>query len=220
MKALLDGDIYLYRVGFGCKDEPKEIAKHTLGLSLQETLEAVNGDKNSVVFISGETNYRKDIYPAYKANRKERPEHYDMLRESLITDWSAVESKGCEADDLLGINQTDDTIICSIDKDLLQIPGKHFNIVKKEFTEISEFQGWYNFYIQLLMGDRVDNVPCLEGVGIKTAEKILAGMNSKEEMYERVLSEYEGRMKDKKYMHLMADLLYIQRKEGDRWSPP
>jgi hypothetical protein len=76
---------------------------------------------------------------------------------------------GMEADDLLGINQTKDTIICTIDKDLRQVPGQHYNFVKDEIFTVSVQQGLLWFYTQMLTGDASDNVSGIRGIGIKKA---------------------------------------------------
>lgn len=55
-------------------------------------------------------------------------------------------------------------VIASIDKDLLAIPGRHYNFVKQEFYNITPIAGMRHFYFQLIMGDRSDNIPGYDGV--------------------------------------------------------
>ena len=81
-----------------------------------------------------------------------------------------------EADDGMGTNQThykDDSIICSLDKDLLQIPGHHFNFVKNKFTYVTPEEGVLTFYKQILTGDTTDNIFGIRGIGPKEAAKAL-----------------------------------------------
>lgn len=161
----------------------------------------------------------------YKGNRKDfkKPDHYDGIREYLLKHYNIELVKGIEADDALGIHQNENTMIASIDKDLLQIPGKHYNFVKEEFYDIDEFTGWHNFYKQVLTGDKADNVPGLFKIGDKKAEYILRDCKNKEDMYKTCLRAYElySEKEDfEEYMQEMCNLLYIQRKENDRFTIP
>ncbi len=78
------------------------------------------------VFLTGKTNFRKDIAVTapYKGNRtQEKPAHLEMLRNYLVTAWGATMSIDEEADDLIAIRATelqDDCIIVSVDKDFNQ----------------------------------------------------------------------------------------------------
>ena len=70
------------------------------------------------------------------------------MNEYLVKEYKAEVCDGQEADDALGINQTDQTIICTIDKDLLMIPGQHYNFVKEEFKTVTYLDGLKHFYMQ------------------------------------------------------------------------
>lgn len=177
-------------------------------------------------FISGPENFRYKIDPSYKANRVDaiRPEWLQPVREFLVVEWNTSVSDGIEADDNLGIHQTDETIICSTDKDLLQIPGYHYNFVNEVFTRITPHQGWVNFYTQLIMGDKSDNIMGYDG---KMRQKVpqflqplidkIADCDSPEQMYKVVEEVYE--LGDEALLR-NGQLLYIQRHEGDTWLPP
>lgn len=178
-----------------------------------------------VVYLTGKDNFRKTLYPAYKANRKApRPKHYDALRKYLMDVEMAVVSYGEEADDLLGINQTQDTIICSIDKDLLMIPGRHYNFVKKQFSEIDEEEARRNFYRQLLTGDATDNIPGIHGLGPKKANDLLDGVVFIEDYNRIVFDEYQkyfphcSKEDVIKHINIIGKLLWIRREEGQEWS--
>jgi len=192
---------------------------------MQRIMQEVSADSHKA-FLTGENNYRYLIDPNYKANRKDtpRPLYLQELREFLVVSWGARVSDGVEADDLLGHHQSDDTVICSIDKDLLQITGKHYNFIKGTWYDIDEWQGWINFYTQLVMGDRSDNIQGFDGKMRTTVPKFLDPLmdrlhacGSSREMYEVVESIYEL---GKDAMHRNAQLLYIQRKEEDFWVEP
>ena len=87
-----------------------------------------------------------------------------------------------EADDLVAIwahealDRKEEYVICGIDKDLLQIPGHHYNYGKDTWKLINEEEALHNLYLQCLTGDATDNIPGLKGIGPKKAEKILAGV--------------------------------------------
>lgn len=63
----------------------------------------------------------------YKGTRKaEKPLYYHAIRSYLWDHYDCIVANGCEADDLMASLQTDDTIICTLDKDLRQVPGWHY----------------------------------------------------------------------------------------------
>lgn len=111
----------------------------------------------------------------YKGNRKDpKPVHYEAVREYLVNKFGTLVVRDEEADDGLGIAQMknlDQSVIVSIDKDLNMIPGWHYNFVKKEFQYIEFGEAAKNFYMQMLTGDAVDNIPGLPGWGPVKAEK-------------------------------------------------
>lgn len=219
--------------------EPLANALHGMREFLQSIIEAV-GATSHKIYLTGEGNFREQISVTrkYKGNRDpdHKPIYYKELKEYLINHWGAEVVAGMEADDALGIMQYTDiskyeyekkcgdnytecwasTIICSIDKDLEQIPGWHYNFVKKEKYFISEEQGIKNFYMQLLVGDVVDNIQGVKGVGKKTAEKILANCTTEKEMYAACVRAYNNET----LLNEMAQLVYIRRIEGEEWQPP
>ncbi len=217
MIALVDGDIVAYRCSAASEDTDLEICCLRADKVMRDILFLTEADSYSC-FLTGSNNFRKTIYPEYKANRKDKPKPKWLqdTRQFLIENWSAVVTEGCEADDALGINQTTNSTICSIDKDLLQIPGKHFNWVKSEFFEQNEIGGLRQFYLQLLQGDRGDNIPGLPGIGPKKAERYLEGCETEQDMFDHCLDLYKG---DLETMIRNGKLLWIWRTEGDIWNP-
>jgi DNA polymerase-1 len=215
--ALVDGDIVAFRVAAASEDTDLEIANLRADKLMGDILFLTDA-KDYKVFLTGRNNFRKEIYPEYKANRKDKPKprHLQDIREFLIHHWFATVTEGCEADDLLGVNQTEDTIICSIDKDLLQIPGQHYNWVKDERTTQTEIGGLRSFYNQLLQGDRGDNVPGITGIGPKKAERFLEGITDEQEMFNTCLKLYNN---DLDTMVRNGKLLWIWRELGGIWNP-
>ena len=190
MIALIDGDIVVYRSAASAKDEEQWVAQARADQMLRDILEATGADSYKV-FLTGSGNFRRELTPTYKANRPdERPEHWQAVREFLVTQHKAMICEGWEADDQLGIEQDKvggTTVICSIDKDLLQVPGKHYNFVKKEFKEVSPYEGLKKLYLQALIGDRSDNIVGVQGIGPVKAKKVLEKCTNESELYQAVL---------------------------------
>ena len=188
----------------------------------------------------GRSGYRYDLLPEYKAGRPSKPHYYQVVRDYLVKAWGAIDSEdGLEADDMLGLKQTDDTIICSIDKDLHMIPGKHYNISTKEMREVTEFGevhieelpnkrkkivggGLVWFYAQLLLGDTADNIPGINGYGPVKVCKLLKDKKTELELYEVVEKVYK-KQHPQDYLeriHLVGQLLWIQRPGRRQWKIP
>lgn len=178
MHSLIDADILVYRIGFTTQEEGFGIAAWRMSNLIEQILDATKATSFQCYLTQSkdDTAFRRKIYPEYKMNRKApRPVHYDELREFLMKDWSAKMVSCIEADDAIGIDSNrDDCVIVSIDKDLLQLPGLHYNFVKQEFKTVTKEEGIRFFYQQCLTGDTADNVKGIAGIGPKKAEKILA----------------------------------------------
>lgn len=162
----------------------------------------------------------------YKGNRKDaaKPKDYAFIRRTLIEKFGAEVVKGHEADDELGIKQTENTVICTIDKDLDMIPGWHYNFNKYEKYFINELEGLKNFYKQLLTGDRADNIPGVPSIGPIKSGKILSKCKDELDMFEAVWDKYYWHFKTKKKADEMmletGQLLWILREEGKIWQFP
>lgn len=192
--ALIDSDLVAYRVAATCdtdEDGALDIALLRCDKLMQDIVDATNSDQYQA-FLTGKNNFRKRINPAYKANRKDTipPRYLQQCRQYLIDVWNAEVSEGCEADDLLGINQTKDTILCSLDKDLDMIPGLHYNWVKGDLYEISKIEAIQHFYRQLLIGDRSDNIFGVDGIGKVKAGRLIDHLLDEQEMYKVVRDLY------------------------------
>lgn len=226
-KVLVDGDIVAYRAAFSTQDLFPEDAERKvdelMDYILTETL-MFPDPKDYEVFLTGSGNFRYDIAKSfpYKGNRKstEKPINLPVAREHLITKYKAIVSEGEEADDLIAIAATKygpETIVASVDKDMLQIPCKHFNFTKGEWHEVTEFEGTKFFYKQILTGDRADNIMGLYKVGPVKADKIVKDCNTEEELWDAVLNAYDGNIER---VVENARLLWLRREEGEVWEPP
>lgn len=190
--ALIDGDILAYQAasvsevatdwgdGLWTLHAFESMAIAAFTTQLRSILEKVGTDTCVIVF-SDANNWRKDVLPTYKSNRigVRKPMLLKFIRQWANDRYVCQTIDTLEGDDVLGIVATQepkgDYVICTIDKDLKTIPGKHYNFGKEEFFEIDQATADYWHMIQTLTGDTTDGYSGCPGVGIKTAEKILLG---------------------------------------------
>lgn len=219
MLALIDADIVAYRCAASAEKEPLDIAILRADRLMRDILEKTKSSQY-LAYISGANNFRKEIYPLYKANRDDviKPVHLEAVKEFLVLDWKASVTDVIEADDELGIHQADNTVICSIDKDLLQIPGKHYNFVNDVHLTVDDLSGLRHFYAQMLMGDRADNIGGFDGVMRqkmpKFIQRIVEPWQNETEMIETVCQMYN----DGDRFQTNADCLWILREEDITYS--
>lgn len=158
----------------------------------------------------------------YKAGRPPKPIYYNDIRQYLIKYYGATEIEGYEADDALGMYQTDNTVAVHIDKDINMIEGKHLHwisgdryIVEPGLGQLpidnERGMGKSFFFHQMLTGDRTDNIPGIAGIGPVKATKLLSKAKNIDEMLaitvEIYYTNYKDEWKDK--LIEMANLLYI-----------
>ena len=233
--ALIDGDIVCYRCAASCEKqgvvvEPVEVALMRVDELIRRIIHETSAEFY-YVYLTGSNNFRLKYNPEYKANRKDsvKPQWLEQCREHLVLNWQAQVSDGNEADDLMAIEQTknpDETIICTIDKDLLQVPGKHYNFVKSEFKTISPKDGLFNFYWQFIMGDKSDNIFGFDGLARNTIPKKLeylyeemlhaATMGTEQDVFTIVREKYN----DDERLLMNGICLWMQREPEQIWRFP
>ena len=172
-------------------------------------------------FDSKGKNFRHELYTDYKANRSEMP---DEIQTQLPYLWELLEAMnipmlrvgGVEADDIIGTvaKMCDkENLQCNIvsgDKDFMQlINDKTFlyapqarKRAKEIFDKKKVLEKWGvgpEHIIDLLglMGDSSDNVPGVQGVGPKTAKKLIQDFGSIENIYEEIDSISNEKMREK-----------------------
>lgn len=223
MLALIDQDLLCYRCAASAEDIDVGIAIWRMDELLDSILVKTNATGYRA-FLTGTNNFRKLIYPEYKANRiAPKPKHLKDLQQYSIEKLNAEYAPDTlEADDALAINQTEDTIICTLDKDLLQVPGKHFSweINGKgwsrpdTFLEQTEIEGLRLFYKQCLKGDSSDNVRGIEGIGEAKSTKLLSSCETELEMFNIVRDIYGN---DEEFL-MNARVLWILRTPNDDYK--
>lgn len=188
--ALIDGDIVVYTAasiaerdcpfdGGTRKDMPFDRVCEEIIIQVQEIMEGARCDTFSFILSPDDRrNFRKVIYPAYKANRKPKPkpDMYWPLIEWVRQDLHAYDLPGVEGDDLIGLLHMEDpenTVMVSSDKDLKTIPGTLYNPMRDviETTSINEANHFW--MTQVLTGDSTDNYPGCPRIGKVKAAKML-----------------------------------------------
>jgi len=187
-------------------------------------------EENCLVAVAGKENYRKTMYDQYKMNRHKDPKKQNkfvpILRELAVAEDIAIAAHGREADDLIRIWYSQawannrEPIVCSIDKDLKCMPGKHYNPKKKELTEVKPHEAMWFYYSQLLQGDSTDNIPGLPGIGPVYAKRMLEHCTTEKEFQETVAGYYIAEFGDewKDYLLSNGKMIHIQTRVDDYFS--
>lgn len=219
--ALIDADSFCYVAAILAANESEEQARFNLNAMLEDTLIDLNTQDYTLFITDNTNNFRNKVYPEYKANRKDvpKPLHLQMLKDHIRDEWKALVSDGCEADDMVGVHHFQhnaESIIVSIDKDLDQYYGWHWNPKKKERYLISPEQATRFFYYQLLVGDTADNIRGCKGIGKVKAEKLLSQCETEEEMFNMCRDSYGC----DEELEMNAKCLYLWKEMDDIWKWP
>ena len=199
MIAIIDADSCIYQSAWDQPDLDAAFENYQNILN-KYWIEPVWADEK-IIYCAGKDNFRYNLCPQYKSNRKDPPEKAKFFRpliQLLIDKELAIPSNGMEADDMVRIKATEcanewlDFTVVHIDKDLDCIPGKHFNPKREEFYEIDEDTADLLYWTQMLKGDPTDNLPGLPKIGPKKAEAMLKGvpMNRRKK---RVVAAYRAK---------------------------
>ena len=223
MHILIDGDIIGYRIGFSTEEENEKIVISRVATFIETMLWEDLQTESYQGYLTGKDNFRYDIAitAPYKGNRTApKPKHLQLIRDYLVSAWDFQVSEGQEADDSIAIEHVArnyESVIASIDKDFMQLRGNHWNFVKKEMTFVTEEEALLNFYLQVLTGDRVDNIIGLKGIGPVKAKQRLAGCESAAEMYSACVEAYGG---SEERVIENCRLLHLRRTPNEMWEPP
>ena len=200
---LVDGSSYLYRAFFAGGETmsttlPDGTVQKTGAIRIminmmQKLLKDQPATYAACVFDAKGPTFRDAIYPEYKAQRSPMP---DDLRSQIapihevvrLMGWPVLDVPGVEADDVIGTlavaaaNQGIRVIVSSGDKDLAQLVNERITIIDTMSGKVRDMPGVETEFgvparlmldYQMLVGDTVDNVPGVQGVGPKTAVKLL-----------------------------------------------
>ncbi|MGU5817375.1 DNA polymerase I [Aeromonas hydrophila] len=206
---LVDGSSYLYRAFFASQQAD---LRTSTGLpsgavrvmaNMMRSLRKQYPDCHvAVVFDAKGKTFRDDIYPEYKANRASMP---DDLRSQVAPIHQMIKAmgfpflmvEGVEADDVIGTLARQATekqlpvLISTGDKDMAQLVSDHVTLIDTMKDVKTDREGVIEKFgvppeliidYLALMGDKVDNIPGMTGVGEKTALALLQGIGSIDEI--------------------------------------
>ncbi|WP_439568436.1 DNA polymerase I [Sphingopyxis sp.] len=188
----------------------------------------------AVILDHSSKSFRNDIYDQYKANRPEPPEdlrpQFPLIRDATRAfSLPCIETEGFEADDLIAsyaeaaVREGWDVTIVSSDKDLMQLirepaEGPHVDMldtmknvrlgleaVNEKFGVAPDLVG----DVLALMGDSVDNVPGVRGVGPKTATKLIVEYGDLEKVLAGAETMKTSKLRDNLIEH--ADMARLSR---------
>lgn len=206
--VLVDGSSYVYRAFHALPMLTTSSGQNTGAVRgvtsmLRRLLADYPGSPVAVVFDAKGKTFRDDIYPEYKANRPPMP---DELREQIEPIHEIVKAMGLpyicepgvEADDVIGTLSREASrkglavVISTGDKDMAQLVDTHTTLVNTMTQTVMDEAGVQEKFgippsliidFLALMGDKVDNIPGVPGVGEKTALGLLQGLGSLDDIY-------------------------------------
>lgn len=224
--ALIDGDTVAYRCAvIGQEDvdwgdgEPSRVVRTDYAASraiemCRKWIKATKS-RNAILAFSDDNNFRKILCDTYKANRKgPKPDCYRDVVDRLKAEFTSYVFPYCEGDDVLGILQTCgrwDTIIISNDKDMMTVPGRHWNPFTNVKKTVKPPQAEFSWMMQTLTGDSVDGYKGCPGVGAKRAERLLKSARSQNlmDLWALVVKEFEKAGLDEEHAIQQARLAKI-----------
>ena len=206
--VLVDGSSYLYRAYHALppltnsKGQPTGAVKGVVNM-MRRLIKDYPHSQIAVVFDAKGKTFRDDMFAEYKANRPPMP---DDLRPQVQPILDIVQAmglpllvvEGVEADDVIGTlarqatEQKRDVVISTGDKDMAQLVNEHVTLVNTMTETVLDIPGVnlkYGFGPELmidylaLMGDKVDNIPGVPGVGEKTAQGLIQGLGGLDAIY-------------------------------------
>ncbi|MFA7326023.1 MAG: DNA polymerase I [Candidatus Kapaibacterium sp.] len=200
----------MYRTGLTNTDGEPTGAVFGFANILTSLLDKYDPKHILVVYDTSAPTFRNDMYDAYKANRAEFPEDLgpQLLKiKEMMTLFGIpqMELDGFEADDLIATladkasEKEIDSYCLTSDKDYYQLVTDHIKILKPatkggglevvDYPEVREKFGVRPdqvIDVQALIGDAVDNIPGVKGIGIKTAFPLIEQYESLEGVYENI----------------------------------
>ena len=208
---LVDGSSYLFRAYHAPPHLTNSRGEATGAIygvvnMLKSLLKQYQPTQMAVVFDAKGPTFRNDMYSEYKAHRPPMP---DDLRSQIAPLHRIIEAmglpllcvSGVEADDVIGTlarqasAQGRHTLISTGDKDMAQLVDEHVTLINTMTNTLLDVQGVQDKFgigpeliidYLALMGDKVDNIPGLPGVGEKTAAALLQGLGSIEQIYQQL----------------------------------
>lgn len=208
---LIDGSSYIFRAFFALpplsnsSGLPTQAIYGFTNMTLK-FLKVHRPEYMAVVFDAGRETFRNQLYEDYKGNRPEAPAdlvpQFPYIRRVLeAMNLPVLELRGFEADDLIATLSKSysakgiEVVIVSGDKDLMQLVGPSVRILdtmKGKWIGIEEVKEKFGVEpervveVMGLMGDSIDNIPGVKGIGEKTATLLIQRFQSLENLFNRL----------------------------------
>ncbi|PQJ64957.1 DNA polymerase I [Photobacterium angustum] len=208
---LIDGSSYLYRAyhaapNFTNSDGEPTGAIYGVVNMLRSMLRQFSTEHIAVIFDAKGKTFRDDMYPEYKANRPPMPDDLRSQIEPLHAVIKAmglplIAISGVEADDVIGTLSTQASqqgmpvLISTGDKDMAQLVDQNVTLINTMTDVVMDPAGVVDKFgigpeliidYLALMGDKVDNIPGVPGVGEKTAKALLTGIGGLDALYDNL----------------------------------
>ncbi|MGR5545362.1 DNA polymerase I [Vibrio sp. PNB22_2_2] len=208
---LIDGSSYLYRAfhaypGTMSNGDIPTNAVYGVVNMLRSMMRQFASDRIAVVFDAKGKTFRDDMYPEYKAHRPPMPDDLRCQIEPLHNVIRAMGLPlicvpGVEADDVIGTlayqasQQGMPVLISTGDKDMAQLVDDNITLINTMTNVVMDREGVVEKFgippeliidYLALMGDKVDNIPGVPGVGDKTATALLQGIGGLNKLYENL----------------------------------
>ncbi|HAS6206932.1 TPA: DNA polymerase I [Vibrio vulnificus] len=208
---LIDGSSYLYRAfhaypGTMSNGDIPTNAVYGVVNMLRSMMRQFASDRIAVVFDAKGKTFRDDMYPEYKANRPPMPDDLRCQIEPLHQVIKAmglplIAIEGVEADDVIGTlayqasQQGMPVLISTGDKDMAQLVDDNITLINTMTNVVMDREGVIEKFgippeliidYLALMGDKVDNIPGVPGVGDKTATALLQGIGGLSQLYDHL----------------------------------
>lgn len=238
--VLVDGSSYLYRAFHAMyKADLRTSTGMPVGAvrgvtsMLRRLKQDYPGSTIAVVFDAKGKTFRDEIYSEYKAHRPPMP---DDMRPQIEPIHNIVRAmgmpliviEGVEADDVMGTlahqatEQGIDVVLSTGDKDMAQLVNQHVTLVNTMTETVMDIEGVKEKFglppeliidYLALMGDKVDNIPGVPGVGEKTALALLQGLGGLDDIYanlDKVASlDFRGAKKMHEKLEANRDLAFL-----------
>ncbi|MYM61240.1 DNA polymerase I [Vibrio sp. OCN044] len=208
---LIDGSSYLYRAFHAYPDtmtngEIPTNAVYGVVNMLRSMMRQFTSERIAVVFDAKGKTFRDDMYSEYKANRPPMP---DDLRCQIEPLYNVIRAMGLplicvpgvEADDVIGTLASQASqagmpvLISTGDKDMAQLVDENVTLINTMTNVVLDREGVIEKFgippeliidYLALMGDKVDNIPGVPGVGDKTATALLQGIGGLTKLYDNL----------------------------------
>lgn len=205
---LIDGSSYLYRAyhaapNFTNSDGEPTGAVYGVVNMLRSLLRQFSTEHIAVIFDAKGKTFRDEMYPEYKANRPPMPDDLRSQIEPLHAVIKAmglplISISGVEADDVIGTLASQASkagmpvLISTGDKDMAQLVDENITLINTMTGVVMDPAGVVDKFgigpeliidYLALMGDKVDNIPGVPGVGEKTAKALLTGIGGLDALY-------------------------------------